>query len=911
MTVETLVMMDELPSLSFKSKYSPKTQMYPQQGTVSGNLDRHGAMSQAVSRGVSCSICGQHFIEEHRLDLHQKVVHGNATSLKSLLLNTDGSQNEPNVAGNRLSQNHANNFSGHCTRNQKRLYRAFALNRARAGLKKLPKWDDSRPVHAFWAPKRSCVASPERHPSCSVGQDDFMSQCGLVSSTSAVDIKANSEKHEDVNLDCQIVAVTGLVCDEPLQSPRTTRSLMSQLSRENAEAVRKRLSFCLDSEDQEGSESETLDSAAARRSVQVSLLAIDFSSPLGQRLKKHMKGDLVVPPITDIEQHCMTIPVLDEMAAKLRHRANEYPIMHRKRKGIVTGYCHTFKFNSAERREFLRTLKTGLNARSRRLLRQTKKSAVRLTRLRAEVIRYWTVKRRTIVNEEITIDDDLSIVQVDVPEHLFNAVRKMSVPSQRPMHYRDQPMDGKYFPSQEAYPMAYQSMAASGPRQLSSHSQMNHHLSYSYPSSSSSGPVPQFLVKQVSKNWTENGQESQKLVFVPLAEAGHSQHPNVSVRNMAGGSTQRPFPKSSSGIKKSLPRHLRPCPKSQRKRQPDREDSGEEFVIETASSSSDEDHDSSVRCKTSENQESGVYPLSLSRAREMVSSSSWGMADRPVPQMLHVANSTSAGVPVSGLMPFPTGMVPVSPWEHHMEPLSGGGLKPLGRGLSSTTESVDQHAELRKHLTMFTSGSTAASSLLKPVDEEAEDNRSLTGVNMSRDGVPHHSAGGVHRAGDYHKQHAAATSSRHVAPVQPNFLQIPPDLPKLYDSSQRDHQSRPQHTGHQALASSSHVNSKPPLLQGPSQLPVSNQSLKQQQALAKNSSGAHHPNILRGPGKMQSAAGVAASTVSGGKTSVVNKMCNVETKLSSSNKVRSSSDWTVIRASDDDVVEVICIDDDD
>lgn len=899
MTVDTSATMDELPHLSFTSKYPPKTQMYAQPGTASGSADRHGAVPKPGCRsGVSCNICGQNFIEEHLLRLHQKVCHTNNLQ-PNFILASISNKTEPSVTSYQPHGNPVRSFSGHCTRNQRRLYQAFAQSKARRVVRTLPKWDDSRPVNAFWVVKRPCNAPEEKHPSCVVSQEDFMSHGGLISRASAVEIKkkSESEEHEDVSVDCQIETVAGPLCDEPLQSPRTTRSLMSQLSRENAEAVRKRLSFCLDSEDQEGSESETLDSAAARRSVQVSLLAIDFSSPLGQRLKKHMKGDLVVPPITDIEQHCMTIPVLDEMAAKLRHRANEYPIMHRKRKGIVTGYCHSFKFNRAERQEFLKTLKTGLNARSRKLLRQTKKSSVRLTRLRAEVIRYWTVKKRTIVNEEITIDDDLSIVQVDVPEHLFNAVRKMSMPSPQQMHCRGQPVEGRYLPSQEAYPRAYHSMAGAGPHQLASHSQHNPHLSYPYSSSSlgasfsGPGPVPQFLVKQVSKNWTENGQESQKLVFVPLDEAGPSQHPNVTVRNMAGGSAQRSFPQCSSGIKKSLPRHLRPCPKSQRKRQQDRDDSSEEFVIETASSSSEEEHEGAVRCKPKEAQERGVYPLSLSRAREMVPTSSWGVSDRPVPQMLHIANSASAGVPVSGLIPFSSGMVPVS-WEHHMEALSGGSLKPnaLGRGLSAAES--DHHSELRKHLTMYPTGSGALSSFSKPVSEEMEDSR--VGVNISRDGIPHHSVATVCRTTEYHKPQAAASSSKRVSPVQqPNFLQLPPEPPKLHDPSRQPpqlHYARHQGTAHATM---------PRLICGTSQLPItsSSQSLKQQNTA--KSSIIHHPNILRSPGKTQSSA--AAATATSGKP-VVSKI--------SSKKDGSSSGWKVIRASDDDVVEVICIDDD-
>lgn len=787
-----------------------------------------------------------------------------------------------------------------------------------------------------------------------------MKKLGLVTNSGAVRLKHEAESHSDVDLDCQIVAVEGPITGEPLHSPRTTRSLMSQLSRESAEAAKRRLSLYLDSED--ASENEFFDSAAARRTTQGSLLAIDFSSPLGQRLKKHMKGDLVVPPIANLEQYCLD-RMQDDRGAKLRHRAGDYPVMTKKRKGIVSGYSHVFKFNHVERREFVKTLQTGLNTRSRRLQELTKKCAVVLTRLRMEEIRRWTIRRRTIVNQEITIDDDLSITQVDVPEDMFNTVQKMPVIAHNPELYRQTHFEMKYKPPRQGdYSNTMCGMGASVHQHpgLPNHPNPNlvPHTSYPYPIScvrtSPTGP-PQFLVKQVNKNWMENGQESQKLVYVPLEEMGPSTSipgPNRSVRGLTAGSAQRPSNSSSSGIQKSLPRHLRPCPKSRRKQLvPEREDSSsEEIIVETCSSSSGEDQPT-FRSKPEEQQKpqsrkDAVYPLSISRAVGNFPAAPWMVTENPVPQMLHIANSPSSAtsVPVSSeLVPFPADVVPVSLLPLYSQSSFGKSVQqnPVDdpeQVMPTSSASVvrDNHSELRKQLSMFNLTPTVAAVTLlpKPLCEISEDkNRIISGAKLNADSFPQLSIGAVYSAADLSNEQLAASlglectqtpAQRQAAALrQPNFLQ--PDHRNRFDAGPQDlqpctgHRAQQPSTQQHPRQSDTSQHDRMPLKCHPPQhlaLPMTQQgkTLLHQQPLAKNSCG-HQPSILRGPGRLQSPPAPAPrSPVATAKPPPPPPLASrspPQGAKPSSAQVRSSIDWTVVRASDDDVVEVICIDDDD
>ncbi|KAK7102972.1 hypothetical protein V1264_021118 [Littorina saxatilis] len=880
--------MDKSPALSFamQQKALPAS-VYSQNGTgdlmmMSGVNDAPQARSQGV---LCCPVCKQQFKEYTAMLLHKQSCSATsattAAAAQSVPFDSGGGSSNKVVvtSGDRQVQSFVNKFSGHCTRRQQLMLEEFARRKAQLReqrcRKNLRKWDNSRPVHAHWAPKRKRVASPDPPPSQRMSEEEFLKGLGLVTNSKAVKIKHEAESHGEVDLDCQIIAVEGPIAGEPLHSPRTTRSLMSQLSRESAEAARKRLSFCLDNED--ASESEVFD----RRAAQGSLLSIDFASPLGQRLKNHMKGDLVVPPLTGIELYCSE-PVQDAMAAKLRYRVPDYPIMHRKRKGIVTGYCHTFKFNNVERREFIKTLRTGLNARSRRLLLLTKKCMLKLTRLRVEEIRHWTMRRRTIVNQEIAIDDDISIVQVDVPEHMFNAVQKMPVPSDYRLQFRQ---NSNYKPAR------YGGQSGSA-YQLSGHPDMP----YPYPTScftAHQAPMPQFLVKQVSKNWTENGKESQKLVFVPIEETPPmvpgSSHLS---RGLSHSSGQRHSKPSSSGIQRSLPRHLRPCPKSKRKQQLPEQDSFDDFTIETASSSSDEEHEKRLA------QKEMVYPLSMSRADSGGVPTPWMMPEKPVPQMLHRAADFSSSAVTSEPVHFPGRTAPKSLLMQQLESRPGAQLGQSDtyvashsqHGSASAAADRERSAAMRKQLSMFN---------LTPAGRNAGAVKTEDGAHGAKTGI---SIGAVYSASDLSNEQLAAslglectsasssTSRLQRLPQQPNFLHSDSHSePTGVNPAPQPSQPPPQtqsHISHNSVRHSSQHSASPK--------PVFSRSLL-------SHSGHHQPSILRNPGNLQSSA-ATKEEASPSAASVCKRPPA---------QARSFKDWTVVRASDDDVVEVICIDDDD
>nr|KAG5711469.1 hypothetical protein BaRGS_025896 [Batillaria attramentaria] len=287
--------------------------------------------------------------------------------------------------------------------------------------RKLPLWDDSKhPVNAWWVKKRARRAPPEPHPSKTLKQEDFFSACGLTD-LNALRLKHEAEEnHDSVDLDCQIIAVEGPLSASSVTSPRTPKSLMSQLSRDSAAVARKRIRFS--AKDEEGSGNDSESNTATSGVKQGALLNIDFSSLLGQRLKKHMQAETTVPVIKNPEEYCKTTRAQSDVGVKLRHRASEYPVTFRKKKAVHHRHCHTFKLTGGERREFLRVLKTGLDKTSRRLQRQMKSCFVQLVKLTSQEIRYWTIKRTTIINQEIHIDDDISIMQVDIPESSYRAV---------------------------------------------------------------------------------------------------------------------------------------------------------------------------------------------------------------------------------------------------------------------------------------------------------------------------------------------------------------------------------------------------------------------------------------------------------------------------------------------------------
>lgn len=534
-------------------------------------------------------------------------------------------------------QTRINSFSGHFTRGQRQMFSTYLRKKQeeeRARARTLPPWDDAKhTTHAWWVKKHARKAAPEVHPSKRMKQEDFLCGCGLVTNKNAMRMKIEAEEsHESIDLDCQIIAVEGPLSSSSVTSPRTLKSLMSQLSRDSAAAARKRISFCAQQEEGSGDDSES-NSPSTNCKQAGSLLNIDFSSFLGQRLKKHMQLETSVPVIRNIEAFCKTVPFQDSVGVKLRHRAMGYPVTFRKKRATPGRHCHTFKLTGGERREFRHVLRTGLDRKSRRLQKQMKNCVVQLVRLTKSEIAYWTVKRRTVVNQEIHIDDDISIVQVDIPESSYPAVcHKIPDTIQ---HYGDE-KNGQNKAQTKAF---YTFQRLGTPERLIPDTR-NRLSSLVNPVRQASPPCPQFLVKKVSKNF--NGQESQRLVYVPLGDALPPQGAPVQPGNTSQpvkGSSKLPSTKNST-----IPEYRRLGPKSRRKQlmaQREGLAAGEDdFTMEASVESLDEEHkEKQPQGKSSE----PVYPVAVVdvSGNPVQLLTVQGEGHTVMPQLLHIAQPVS------------------------------------------------------------------------------------------------------------------------------------------------------------------------------------------------------------------------------------------------------------------------------
>ncbi|KAL8594735.1 hypothetical protein ACOMHN_051681 [Nucella lapillus] len=351
----------------------------------------------------------------------------------------------------------------------------------------------------------------ENCPSMHMSQAEFLKDCGLVKAHSAVFVKQEVVPME-LDLECQIVSVEHPLPVLPRLSPNT-RSLISSIKRETSDSPKAKrslncgLGVCNGGDSDNSSDSGMVEDSGKRSSIRGSLLCIALSSPLGQRVKKFTKADLVKPSVSDIERYCISIPEEDELRLRLRQK-DQYPVRFKRRKNMVIDYSYTYKFNLAKRqwRVWRVCSPQEFNPICQAERYQIKKCLVRLSRLDEKQVRLKTVRKKTILNREVTIDNDLSIVQMDVPEQLYDEIQKMH-------------MTESSSPEQP------------GPQPV--------------PDSDSVRPVPS-----------------------PSGIAGSS---------------------SSTGIRKGLPKHLRPCPMSKRKHQLTQEDSVEEIDVESVLLSSEED----------------------------------------------------------------------------------------------------------------------------------------------------------------------------------------------------------------------------------------------------------------------------------------------------------------------------------
>ncbi|XP_046568459.1 uncharacterized protein LOC124276852 [Haliotis rubra] len=324
-----------------------------------------------------------------------------------------------------------------------------------------------------------------------VQQSDFLKSFGLLSSKQAKNVVSKSKS--DMDIDCEIVAVEGLD-SRPLTSPRTPRSLMSQLSRDGEGTSRKRLSFSVPDDASDG---EATEATSPSKNIQGALLNVPFSSLLGKRVKKHIKPDSSVCTIKDVEEHCSTV-VRNEFLDKLRYRSNDYPVTYKKKRKHCFKHIHEYKFNKEQKFEFLRKMRTGLNKQSRLLKRQMGRCKVVLKRVSKEEIQFWREKKGSRGAE--WIDDDISIVEIQPPPITDRSKLYYCTNSGVTRQVRPMPMQAQ---------RRHQNI-------LQLRTQQNARVSGAVPSQYCIQPRPQFLVRKVEKQF--NGHQSSKLVYVPINE---------------------------------------------------------------------------------------------------------------------------------------------------------------------------------------------------------------------------------------------------------------------------------------------------------------------------------------------------------------------------------------------------------
>ncbi|XP_059166451.1 uncharacterized protein LOC131948783 [Physella acuta] len=326
------------------------------------------------------------------------------------------------------------------TRSQKKLDQIMERhNQRRLMIKECKEMKEVPSTGAWWVGNRQRRrnTSHYQHPSRYLSQDAFLSATCL---TKKADLEAKSEVKQEIDLDCEIVSVEGPLSavpppsfvKPPSASPRASRSLISQLSRDSETSSRRRLSFCF--VEDEWADKEALEEG--RDPLQISLLTLDLTSPLGQRIKKYVKGESHLNIIKDIEGYCRT-EVDKDSYNKLRYRNNEFRITFKKKRRGST-FVHKYKFNREDKLEFDEHIRTGLSTRSRRLQRRLPVCKVLLKKLSKAEIKSWTEERKIIIAENIIYDDDICITQIDIPESKIQGFPQEKKITQNPVYNANQ-----------------------------------------------------------------------------------------------------------------------------------------------------------------------------------------------------------------------------------------------------------------------------------------------------------------------------------------------------------------------------------------------------------------------------------------------------------------------------------------
>ena len=221
---------------------------------------------------------------------------------------------------------------------------------------------------------------------------DFFEGLALVSISKADVIRKRTDS-KALDVDVEVIDLEDPTFD---QAPTPSKSPRPIFCRRESIIIKQETPDIDDRTHLNGSRSDTGNDIKYHPRKSVSLLSIDVTSVLGQRVKKHVKlpgvncdmGD-VFDDLPPYEKFCRT-PVKNGIVRQLRHRDDGFPVTFRKSKRVLPLSTHSYTFTCRQRLENYRRLMTGLTARARALKRSMRECRVVVQRMTATQIRRWT-----------------------------------------------------------------------------------------------------------------------------------------------------------------------------------------------------------------------------------------------------------------------------------------------------------------------------------------------------------------------------------------------------------------------------------------------------------------------------------------------------------------------------------------
>ena len=232
---------------------------------------------------------------------------------------------------------------------------------------------------------------------------DYFESLGLVSLCKADVIRRRTDS-KALDLDVDVIDLEDPTFEQiptPSKSPRPIFCRRGS-STVNAEPAERDVND-KDLSDNDSSKSDAGSEIEYHPRKSVSLLSIDVTSVLGQRVKRHVKlpssssdnnDDVFGDNQLHYEKFCRTpVKAKGGFIRRLRQRGGDvFPVTFRKTRRTLPTRAHTYTFSRRQQWEIYRRLETGLDARSRALRRCMRRCRVVLRRLAARDMRRW-VKR--------------------------------------------------------------------------------------------------------------------------------------------------------------------------------------------------------------------------------------------------------------------------------------------------------------------------------------------------------------------------------------------------------------------------------------------------------------------------------------------------------------------------------------